>query len=233
MNDRQPTQRVPSLFRICAVAGVSGALLTFVFGILHPKGTSDVGTLSEWMNRVHSSGVWVLVHFMLLMASILILVAAAGIARSYPEERAASWGRIGLLVTVIATAVAVITFLVDGAVVKDVADRWATNPNDPATLGAARIATDIGFILVAGLQVTIGMAALLFGVAGLAARSHPSWLAWLALAAGVIGFVSGSAHYLFGSSTWSVNAIYASNGLFGIWMLAMSRRLWVLAATPA
>ena len=222
-----------ALYRIAAVAGIFGALLTFVFGLLHPKGTSGVGTLTEWLTRVHGSDVWVLVHFMLMWSSVLVLVAAVGIARSYAEDHAAVWARVGLAVAFIATAVAVITFLIDGAVVKDIADRWVANPHDVATQGAARIATDIGFILVAGLQLTTGMTALVFGVAGLLSESHPKWLAWMAAGAGLIGVIPGSAHYLFGASTWAVNASYVSSGLFAVWILAMSRRLWARAGKAA
>jgi hypothetical protein len=167
-------------FRIAAAAGISGALITFAFGLLHPKGTSDVGSPTEWMTRVSGSDVWVLVHFMLIWASVLILVALAGIARSYIEESATTWARLGLLVGILATVVAVMTFLIDGAVVKEIADRWAANPADAATLGAARIATELGFILVAGLQLTTGTTALLFGIAGLRSNSHPAPLVcWL------------------------------------------------------
>lgn len=74
------------LVRISAAAGLTATTITFIFGILHPKGTSDVGSrLAEWMTRVSGSDVWVLVHFMLLVSSILVLIALICIARSYPE----------------------------------------------------------------------------------------------------------------------------------------------------
>jgi hypothetical protein len=73
------------LVRISAAAGLTATTITFIFEILHPKGSSDVGSLSEWMTRVSGSDVWVLVHFMLLVSSILVLIALIGIARSYPE----------------------------------------------------------------------------------------------------------------------------------------------------
>lgn len=215
-----------SLFRIGAAAGIAGALITFVFGILHPKGASDVGSMAEWMSRVHSSDVWIVVHFALALAWVLILVSIVAIARSYPEEEAASWARVGSVVAIVATATALITFLIDGAVVKETADRFARNPGDAAARGAALLATDLGFILVAGLQLMTGITAAVFGVASLQSKAHPSYLAWLALATGAVGIIAGSALYLFGSSTWSANAAYVSSGLFAIWILAMSRRIW-------
>jgi hypothetical protein len=214
------------LFRIGASAGIAGALVTLVFGILHPKGTSDVGSLAEWMSRVHSSDIWTVVHFALAIAWLLMLVSIVAIAQSYPEEEAAPWARVGTIIAIVATAAALITFLVDGAVVKETADRFANNPDDAAARGAALLATDVGFILVAGLQLMSGITAAAFGVAGLQSRAHPRYLAWLALATGVIGIVSGAAHYLLGSSTWAANASYVSSGLFAVWILAMSRRLW-------
>jgi hypothetical protein len=221
------------LFRICAAAGIGGALITFVFGILHPKGTADVGSVSEWMTRVSESDVWILVHFMLAWASVLILVAIVGIAHSYEGDTSSAWARVGLLVAAVTTAIGVMTFLIDGAVVKHIADRWILNPDDPVISGAARLATEIGFILVAGLQLTTGMVAFIFGIAGLAASSRPHWLPWLALLTAFVAIITGSTHYLFGASTWAVNASYVSNGLFAIWVLAMSRQMWRGVSTPA
>ena len=215
-----------SLFRISAAAGIAGAVITFVFGILHPKGTTDLGSVSEWMSRVHSSDVWNVVHFALAIAAVLMLVAIVGISRSYPEEGAASWARAGLFIATVTTSAALGTFLIDGAVVKETADRFATSPGDAAARGAALLATDIGFILVAGLQIMTGITAAIFGVAGLQTRAHPVYLAWLALVTAVIGIFPGAAHYVFGSGTWSVSASYVSSALFAIWILAMSRRLW-------
>ena len=119
------------------------------------------------MERVSASDVWIPVHFMLIWSSVLALVAMVGIARSYREEDAAAWGRIAVMSGVVATTIAVVTFLIDGAVVKHIADLWAANPRDPAVGGVARLATEIGFILVAGLQLGTGMVALAFGLAGL------------------------------------------------------------------
>lgn len=210
--------------RVAGRAGVSAALVTYAFGILHPKGLSDVGSLSEWMTRVVGSDVWVLVHFMLLVASLLTLVALAGITQVLTEQGGATWARVGMLLGIIATAAAVMTFLIDGAVVKETADRWASDPEVPAFHGAARLATDLGFILVAGLQLTTGATALAFGLAGLSESAHRH-LAWLAILTGMVGIVPGSAYYLAGSSTWLVNASYVSSGLFATWLLLMCMRL--------
>ena len=220
------------LSRISGAAGILGAVTTLVFGALHPKGSRDVGSVSEWMTRVGASDAWVLIHFMLLLASILGLVALVGVARSYPEGSAQAWARIGVLVATVATAIAVMTFLIDGAVVKETADRWVAGPQE-ANSGDARLATDIGFVLVAGLQLATGFVATIFAIAGLRSPTHPPALAWMALAAGSIGVISGAAHYLLGSSTWAANATYVSSGLFGIWVLAMSRRLWLSAPRAA
>ena len=219
--------------RIAAAAGMTSAALTVVFGLLHPKGSSDVGTVEEWMTRVGGSDVWIVVHLGLLVASLLFLLASAGIARAYPEERAAAWAQAALLANAVATAVAVVTFLFDGAVVKHVAELWESQRSDAATLGAARLATEAGFVLVAGLQLTTGVVALLFACAGFASAAHPRWLAWLALAAGLAGVVPGAAHYVWGAATWSVNVVYLSSAGLAVWTFAMSRRLWPAARGAA
>ena len=213
--------------RISGAAGLAGALITALAGILHPKGSSDVGTVREWMTRVAGSELWIFVHLTLMIGGILVLIATIGIARSFPEDAASAWAGIAVIANVVATAIAVTTFLFDGAVVKRIAELWQARPNDPATVGAARLATETGFILVAGLQLMTGMVALLFGCAGVMSKAHPKWLAWLALAAGITGVVPGAAHYLLGASTWSVTLVYVSGGLFTIWTFAMSLRIWM------
>jgi hypothetical protein len=211
------------LHRISGVAGIASALVTFAFGLLHPKGTTDVGSVDEWMTRVHASDVWILVHFMLIWASLLALVALVGIARSYTDEGQNPWARVGVIVAAVTTAIAVLTFLIDGAVVKRIADVWAQDTNTFAA--TARLATEVGFILVAGLQLGTGAVALAFGIAGLRSPLYPTWLPWLALITAIVGIVPGSANYLFGVSTWSLNFSYVSSALFALWLLVMSRHL--------
>lgn len=113
---------------------------------------------------------------------------------------------------------------------KRVAELWESTPQDPETLGAARLATEVGFVLVAGLRLSSGIVALLFGAAGLASRAHPRPLACLAIGAGVIGTVPGSVHYIAGASTWSASMVYLSTALFAVWILLMSLRIWRAAA---
>lgn len=205
---------------------MAGALTTVVAGAVHPKGSSDVGTLEEWLTRVGDSSVWVLDHYLLALAAVLVLVVAVAIADSYPEEQAARWGRFALATMVVAAGLTILAFLVDGPVLKETAERWQEQPEDAANLGAARAITDIGFILVAGFQLVTGLALLLFGVAGLMTSVHSRWHAWLALVAGAAAVIPASAHYLAGASTWSVNFVYVSSGLFSLWIFVMGYGLW-------
>jgi hypothetical protein len=209
-----------------AKAGVAGATATVAAGVLHPKGSSDVGTVQEWMTRVGDSNVWVPVHYVLLVAGVLALLAIADIARSYAEQRASAWARRGLVVMSVGTALAAAAFLVDGPVLKETAERWQALPNDAAASGAAQAITDIGFVLVAGFQLVTGIAAIMFGLAGLSTAVHPRWLGWLGLTAGVTAVVPASLHYLTGASTVTVNLVYASSLLFSAWVFAMAVRLW-------
>lgn len=161
---------------------------------------------------------------------MLLLPASVAIAHSFPEGAPRSWAHAAWITNVIATVVAVVTFLFDGAVVKNVAQLWQQRPGDVATEGAALLATTTGFILVAGLQLTVGMVVLLFAVAGLRAQTHPRWLAALALVGAITSLVPGTAHYLAGSSTWTANLVYVSGAAVALWFLLMSLRLWRVAA---
>lgn len=212
--------------RSAGLAGMVGAVATLAAGVVHPKGSSDVGTLEEWLTRVGNSRIWVLDHFVLLVAAVLLVIAARGITHSYPEAAAREWAHRALTVTVASTALTAIAFLVDGPVLKEAAERWQEAPGDAAVLGASRAITEIGFILVAGFQLVVGIAASLFACAGLTTSAHPRVLGWLAAAAGVTAIVPASAHYLAGASTWSVSLVYVSSGLFSAWTFAMAWRLW-------
>jgi hypothetical protein len=215
----------PLLARVAGVCGVAGAVMLWIFGLLHPKGASDVGAVEEWMTRVGGSDVWIPVHLALLLASILVLLAAVGIRDSFPEEASATWARLAFTVTIVATSAAVATFLVDGAALKQFADLWVARAGDAGMRPAGELITAVGFILVAGLQISKGIAALLFGAAGLTTRAHPRWIGWLAVATGLLGPIPGSLHYLVGTSTATVNLVYVSEALFGLWVFVMSWRL--------
>ena len=212
--------------RHSAGAGILGAAVTIVSGLLHPKGSGDVGSVDEWMIRVGNSEVWTPAHLGLLTGSVLYLLASVGIARAFPEAAARSWTRLALVASCVTTSIAAVTFLIDGPVAKNVADLWLASPDDPALSGAALLATEVGFALVAGLQLTTGMGALLFAGAGFSTRAHPRRLAWLALAAGVTALIPGAAHYLTGPATWSVNMVYVSSALLSAWFLSFGLRLW-------
>jgi hypothetical protein len=212
--------------RLGAVAGMAGAVITLGAGAIHPKGSSDVGTVSEWMTRVGNSNIWIADHLALLIGSLLLLVASVAIARSFQDERSRTWADIAWIINVVATGIAVVTFLFDGAVVKNIAELWQARPDDPSTLGAARLATEAGFILVAGLQLTTGVVALLFAAAALTDRAHPRWLGGVVLVGGLASVIPGAVHYLVGSSTLTVSLVYVSGALIAIWFLLMSWRLW-------
>jgi hypothetical protein len=219
--------------RLGAVAGIAGAVITLGAGAIHPKGSSDVGTVSEWMTRVGDSNIWIADHLALLIGSLLLLVASVAIARSFQDERARTWAEAAWIINVVATGVAVVTFLFDGAVVKNIAELWQARPDDPSTIGAARLATETGFILVAGLQLTTGVVALLFAAAGLTDGAHPRWLGGVVLAGGISAVIPGGVHYLAGSTTLTVSLVYVSGALVAIWFLLMSRRLWILRPEQA
>ena len=218
-----------TLRRLGADAGIAGAILTMVAGIMHPKGSSDVGTVEEWMLRVSASDTWILVHLLLLLGAVLLLPASYAIAHAFPEDRARAWGRLGYLATIVATGVALTTFLFDGAVVKNISELWEENRATRID-AAALLATEAGFVFVAGLQLTTGLVAFAFGIAGVTTRAHPRWLGGMALVAAVCALMPGTVHYLVGSQTWSVSLVYVSTALLAIWFLIMSQR--ILSASP-
>lgn len=97
--------------RLGAGAGIAGAVVTLVAGAVHPKGSSDVGTVGEWMTRVGNSDIWIPIHLALLLGAILLMIASFAIGQSFAEAHARTWADAAWKTNIAATAVATLAFL--------------------------------------------------------------------------------------------------------------------------
>jgi len=203
-----------------------GAVLGLVANLMHPQ-LSDPSPREE-LELVADSGIWLIDHFLIAWTGAFLLVGLVAIGWSYAEPRAAAWGRFAIASGIVGVGILFLTALVDGMAVKDAADAWAANPDDPAIYGRALAVMDMQRILFTGIQGSIfGLTPVLFGVAGLMTDEHPKWLAWLVLVAGVVGLLSGSIQYLAGVSRVTADVLFPIASIaFTAWAFIMGLRLW-------
>lgn len=219
------------VLRMGAGSLMFGTVLAFVFNLLHPRG--DDFSAGAHLQEVADSGIWLLDHFMLAWSLAFILVGLLVVSRSYPDEPAASWGRIASYAGVGGIIVGFVLIVIDGSAVKLIADDVAAG-EAPAAAGEAVV--HISSALFTGMQGSLfGLTPVLFGIAGLTSAAYPRWLAYLALAAGIVGFVSASIQYFTGLSTLTAVILFPIASLaFTVWGFIMGWNLWRAhgASTP-
>lgn len=218
-----------TLFKAGAVAAMAGALIGIVFNLLHPRPDEVDSVLSE-LQMVSDSGIWVFDHYMLVISLALGLLGGVAISRSYLEESARSWGRLALVAQIVAVGVGFVTLAIDGMIVGKVADEWAASGGgtDTPEFVTAAAAVNIGLGLFTMIIISLfGVAALLFGIAGLNTATYPRWLGGLALIGGVLGMAAGTLQYLDGISDLSAMYLFLPASLaFTVWLFASGWYLW-------
>ena len=206
---------------------MAGAVLGLVANLLHPR-ANGVDTSLEELRLVADSDIWLLDHYLIGWS-----LAAAGfglicIALSHATEPARSWGRMAFGFAVGSITIAFVTIAVDGRALKEVADAWAASPDDPALIAAgdavAQISLNLFNLLIAAL---FGFTPIVFGILGLKGQRGPSWLAYLALASGVLGLIASSMIYFSGPTDLAVNYLFglASVG-YTVWLFLSGWNLY-------
>jgi hypothetical protein len=225
-----------SVAKVGAGAAMVGAVVGVVFNLLHPRPEHIDSTISE-LEMVRDSGIWVFDHYMLGLSLALGLLGAIAISRSYAEESARSWGRYALVAQIIGTAIGFVTISIDGAIMGEVVDEWAAaggGTNTPEFVTAAAVSNVALGLFTALIGSLFGLAATLFGLAGLNSNTYPRWLGALALVGGVLGFTAGSVQYLGGISTLSATVLFLPASLaFTIWLFVSGWYLWSRTSGPA
>jgi hypothetical protein len=222
-----------TLFRVGAIAAMIGAALGLIFNLLHPR-ASGIDTSQEELDLVADSGIWLFDHFMLAWALAFSILGLVAIARSFTGDNGEAWGRFALVAAIIAIAVGFVTITIDGMAVKEVADNWADagrGTNSAAFATGDAVANVSLALFTAVIGSLFGLTPTLFGVASLVSRDYPRWLGYVALVAGILGFVTASITFLSGPSDFALNVLFgASSGLYTIWFFVSGWFLWQKAA---
>jgi hypothetical protein len=223
-----------TLFRVGAIGAMVGAALGLVFNLLHPRG-SGIDTSQEELDLVADSGIWVFDHFMLAWSLTLGFIGLVAIARSFTGEPGESWGRLALASAIASLAIGIVTVVVDGVAIKEVADNWAEagRGTDSSAFAAGDAVASISLALfIALIGSLFGVTATLFGVATLVSNNYPNWLGYAAVVAGVLGLVTASITFLSGPSDVAFNILFgASSFLYTIWLFVAGWYLWQRAGS--
>lgn len=220
-----------TVLRLGGAAAMLGAAIGFVFNVLHPR-PSDYSIGAE-IELVADSGIWLFDHWMLGWSIVFSFVGLAVIARSFREEPAASWGRVAFAAAAAGAALGIATIVVDGMAMKEAALNAAGGGE--AAQAAAEAVAYVGMGLFTGLiGFTFGLQPVLFGIAGIVSDQYPRWLGYLAVVAGVLGFVGAATQFLTGLSTFTVVGMFLPASLgFTVYIFVMGWHLWQRADVPA
>jgi hypothetical protein len=212
--------------RAGGAAAIAGALLGFVFNILHPR-SSGVVTVADELRLVAESEIWRLDHFMLMWSLVLTLIGLVVIGRSFDHEPAASWGRVAVAAAIVGSAVALATVVTDGMAVHEVATEWAASQSE-VSLATGTAVSQVTLALFTTLILALfGVTPILYGVAVLGSDEYPNWLGYLPLASGLLGLVAGSIQFLSGISALTASVLFPISSLATtLWLLLMGLQLW-------
>lgn len=219
------------VLRYGGAAAMIGAVVGLVFNLLHPR--PEEASVAGEIEMIAGSDIWLFDHYMLAWSLAFTLVGLLAIGWSFPIGAAATWSRLAAASAIGGIAIGFATVLVDGAAAKEAADNAVAG--GAAAVATAEAVVHVGLALFTGLMGSLfGLTPVLFGLAGLATDAYPKWLAWLALAAGAIGFLSGSIQYLGGISVLTAGVLFPISSLaFTVWGFTMGWQIWKQHSAPA
>ena len=210
-----------ALLRIAGGAAVAGAVAELVATVLEPDWGGEPG---EAARVVADNGFWTGNRLIDLIGGLLAVGALTVAGRAFNEGSGREWARVGqpfLLLTAALGASAVVT----GAVLKDLADTWASaapgaKQSYLAAFDATRTVTENLFFaafMALGLYLAALAAAILTG------RLYARWLGWTSAAAAAL-ILAGNLLLLVAESLWL--AVLAGYALFLVVLFALGVSMW-------
>jgi len=216
-----------TLLRIGAVLLITGVILTFVGGALHPL-VSDPGDTEAIIQSIVDSPSWAGLHVVILAGGFLMIVSMMALYRSFLEGLGATLAKLGFAAAIVGGGLYLVSIAIEGSgALKVLADAWASAADKAVPFAVAEAVYLVGMdIFSAGWIVFGGVAPILFGFAIALSDFYPKWLGWVAVVAGVGNALI--AIVLF-SQGWSqaTDMIFTGFGLLlNLWQLVMGVFMW-------
>ena len=216
--------------RVGGGAAMVSAVLALIFNLLHPRG--DVDPVTEELELVLGSDIWLFDHYMLAWALAFGVVGLIAIGWSYTDAPAQGWARAATAAAIVSLGIALITLAVDGMAQKAVADEWAAAQDDTTYATAAAVSEISAALFTATIGSLRGLTPVLFAITGFNSAQYPKWLAWLALISGLTGFVASTIQFYGGISPTSVWIYTVASLGYTVWLFMMGWKLWSGGPSP-
>ena len=197
-------------FRWGGLAAMVAGGLGVVLNLLHPRSTENVASTRAHLELIADSDIWKFDHAGLAVAIAIGVLGIIAIGLSMMGTEGELWARTWLLFTVVSSAVLLIVIAIDGAALKDAADRWAESGDEAGAFAAAagieRLSTAVFTVAV---LMYFGMSPLLLGMAVLASGSYPKVLGQSSLGAGGLGVLAALLMWIQGTTVFNTIFLFS------------------------
>jgi hypothetical protein len=203
-------------------------------GVLHGP-LSGRGGAEIIFRHVLERPYWALIHLASMLAILLWLVAFGALARSFGasgEDSAFSLliGRLAVVSLTVGAAVSFVHFSIDGYVLTQLADGWAT-ASPPERKEAVRMGELVHTVLrqplfVFELLFLFGLPFALIGLGIALDREYPAWFGWAGFVVGAATFVTGTTWFVGLRVIPEVVLFVALLPLEWMWTLALGALMW-------
>ena len=217
-----------SSIRLVGGTGLVAAAWLIVGNLTHP-----IGTTAQYTDGVafieHTNAYWVVNHWLLAAALIVTPWVLWAWTTGLTRPIAQTWGKFALYTSIMGTAVGVVHLAgIDGSALPAYQSALDSNPGATTDaiaqgLRVVHLATYTAWTLLmwGSMQVAIGATML-------AEKARPTWLAYVLVISGLLGFASGLVPTIQGHLTSFTDGVLLRGSSVGltIWVLAVAWAMW-------
>lgn len=182
------------VYRVGAAGATSGGVLAIVVNVFRAE---------------HGTAIHQFAMISVVVLSLLILLGLVALTRSMDDSPAASaWAGFGWAFGLLGVTFSVASHVIYAALDRD-HDLMGVDVLD----GVELIADSLLFAWTISF---FGATALFYGLAMASSSRYPSWLGWVTVGSGMVGFVSGFGHAFAGATSTSQLMFAISAGIFSL-----------------
>ncbi len=213
--------------KIGALCAIAGCVLLFIGTFLHPLGADPNDAVAAFTEYA-ADHLWVASHLIQLAGVTLMATALLFLTQQLEERRGKGWARIAAGGAIASLAVAAALQAVDGIALKVMVDAWAAALPEQknGAFQAAFAVRQIEIGLASMLSLVLGLTASVYGVALLADRTYPKWLAGLAVVGGVPTMTAGVVIAYTGFSGLAMTINMPASVILLLWILSLGILMW-------
>jgi hypothetical protein len=213
--------------RIGATCAIAGSVLLFVGTYLHPMKADPNDAVAAFTEYAADQS-WVASHLTQLAGVTLMVAALLFLTRQLEATKATGWSRLAAGAVIASLAVAAALQAVDGIALKAMVDTWSVAPaaQKEVAFYAAVAVRQVEVGLASMVSLLFGFTACLYGLAMLADRKYPKWVAALAIVAGLATMFAGGVIAFTGFSGLAMAINMPAVSLLLIWMITVGVFMW-------